>query len=74
MKFDWQTAAVILIVLAAALYVGRMAWARVRSMRGRGEVSLPACAGCDAKPARSDAPAPKVLVQIGRQRATTPRR
>jgi hypothetical protein len=73
MMLDWQTAAVVLIVLAAAFYVGRMAWARVRSMRGRGEVSLPACSGCDAKPTKkSDAPAPKVLVQIGR--APTARR
>jgi hypothetical protein len=67
MRFDWQTAAVVLIVLAATLYVGRMAWARVRSMRGRGTVSLPACAGCDAGEAKKrDTPTPKVLVQIGR--------
>ncbi len=74
MTFDWQTAVVILIVLAAALYVGRMALARVRSMRGRGAASLPdCCSGCDSKePKRSDAPAPKVLVQIGR--ATTQQR
>jgi hypothetical protein len=72
MMFDWQTTVVVLIVLAAAFYVGRMAWARVRSMRGRGEVSLPACSGCDAKPAKSDAPVPKVLVQIAR--APTARR
>jgi hypothetical protein len=69
MMIDWQTAAVVLIVLAAAFYVGRMAWARVRSMRGRGEVSLPACSGCDAKSVKSDAPAPKVLVQIGSARS-----
>lgn len=67
MTLDWQTSLVILIVLAAAFYIGRMAWARVRSMRGRGDVSLPACAGCDAGGAKKmDAPAPKVLVQIGR--------
>ncbi|MDQ3907507.1 MAG: hypothetical protein M3268_04100, partial [Acidobacteriota bacterium] len=60
MTFDWQTAVVILIVLAAALYVGRMALARVRSMRGRGAASLPdCCSGCDSKePKRSDAPEP----------------
>jgi hypothetical protein len=68
MRFDWQMVMVALIVLAAALYVGRMAWARVRSMRGRGEVSLPACSGCDAKSVKSHAPAPKVLVQIGSTR------
>ena len=46
MTFDWQTTFVILFVLAAALYVGRMALNRLRSMRaGGGSVSLPACSG-----------------------------
>jgi hypothetical protein len=73
MFFDWQTAVVVLIVLAAALYVGRMALLRLRSMRGRGNVSLPACSGCDNEKVKTTAPAPKVLVQIGRPR-NTPRR
>lgn len=68
--FDWQTAAVILIVLAATLYVGRSAWQRLRSMRGRGAVSLPACSGCEGEKVKHTAPAPKVLVQIGGSRAT----
>ena len=74
MTFDWQTAVVVLIVLAAALYVGRTALARVRSMRGRGDASLPdCCSGCGAgETKRPDTPAPKVLVQIGR--ATTRQR
>ncbi|MDT7543046.1 MAG: hypothetical protein QOE33_2950 [Acidobacteriota bacterium] len=66
--FDWQTMAVVLIVLAATFYIGRMVWARVRSMQGRGSMSLPACSGCDAKPVKSDTPEPKVLVQIGSAR------
>ena len=71
MSFDWQTAFVILIVLAAAFYVGRMVLNRLRSMRaGGGNVSLPACAGCDNSEAKTVAPAPKVLVQIGRQQTT----
>ena len=76
MKFDWQTAAVVLIVLAASLYVGRMLARRLRSMRARGgDVAVDAsCSGCGAGEMKSTAPAPKVLVQIGRQRATPPRR
>jgi hypothetical protein len=76
MMFDWQTAAVLLIVLAALLYVGRMGARRLRSMRARGgDIAVDAaCSGCSAGEVKSTAPAPKVLVQIGRQRATPPRR
>jgi hypothetical protein len=75
MRFDWQTAAVIVIVLAALLYVGRMLARRLRSMRARGgDVAAgSSCSGCSAGEVKSTAPAPKVLVQIGRQRMT-PRR
>jgi hypothetical protein len=75
MRFDWQTAAVILIVLAALLYVGRMLARRLRSMRARGGdvAANSSCSGCGAGEVKSNAPAPKVLVQIGRQRAA-PRR
>jgi hypothetical protein len=76
MRFDWQTAAVIVIVLAALLYVGRMLARRLRSMRARGgDVAVgTSCSGCSAGEVKSTAPAPKVLVQIGRRRATTTRR
>jgi hypothetical protein len=68
MNFDWQTAIVILIVLAAALYVGRMVLGRLRSMRaGGGNVSLPACSGCDNEKVKPTAPAPKVLIQLSRK-------
>ncbi|HEX8160679.1 MAG TPA: hypothetical protein VF538_02170 [Pyrinomonadaceae bacterium] len=77
MNFDWQTAAVALIVLAALLYVGRMIARRLRSMRARGgdDAAGGSCSGCSAGEAKvkSAAPAPKVLVQIGRQRPA-PRR
>jgi hypothetical protein len=77
MSFDWQTAAVVLIVLAALLYVGRMGARRLRSMRARGgdgDAADTACSGCSAGEVKSTAPAPKVLVQIGRERrATRPR-
>jgi hypothetical protein len=76
MRFDWQAAAVILIVLAALLYVGRMGARRLRSMRARGgDVAADiACSGCSAGEVKSAAPAPKVLVQIGRRRAAPTRR
>ncbi|HVG29199.1 MAG TPA: FeoB-associated Cys-rich membrane protein [Pyrinomonadaceae bacterium] len=76
MKFDWQTVAVVLIVLAALFYVGRMLARRLRSMRARGGdiVAGGDCSGCSAGEVKSTAPAPKVLVQIGRGRATPPRR
>ena len=69
MKFDWQTIAAALVVLAAAAYVARRAWARLRSMRA-GAKSAVDCGSCgegDAKP-RPTAPQPTVLVQIGRAR------
>ena len=62
MRFDWQTAAVVLIVLAALLYVARMGARRLRSMRARGgdDTAAPdaACAGCGAGEIKSTAPAP----------------
>ena len=76
MNFDWQTAAAALAVLAALAYVARMAFRRARSMTARGVASPSsvACGGCEPeKKVKSPAPAPKVLVQIGRQR-TSPRR
>lgn len=76
MKFDWQTAVVILIVLAALLYVGRVGARHLRATRARsgdGMVADIACSGCEGGGAKSSAPAPKVLVQIGRQPAA-PRR
>ena len=71
---DWQTTAVILIVLAALAYVARRALARLRSFRlSRGQ-GAPACStGCgacgEAKPETRTAPP---VVQITSSR--TPRR
>lgn len=69
MSFDWQSIAVALVVLAALAYVGRRAWARLRSMRA-GAKSAVDCGSCGeghAKPA-ARAPQATVLVQIGRAR------
>ncbi len=80
MNFDWQSIAVALVVLAAAAYVARRAWARLRSMRA-GAKSAVACGSCGdggscgeghAKPAARATQA-TVLVQIGRARGGRPR-
>ncbi|MGH9941338.1 MAG: hypothetical protein ACRD9R_03145 [Pyrinomonadaceae bacterium] len=74
---NWQNIAVILIVIGAALYVGRRGWARVRSFaarRGQQQLALSDCGACDAGGAKqkSDTAAPiKVLVQIAPRRETT---
>ena len=69
MGFDWQSIAVALVVLAAAAYVARRAWARLRSMRAGAKSALDcgSCASGDAKPPPT-APQATVLVQIGRGR------
>jgi hypothetical protein len=75
MPFDWQTAAVALIVLAALLYVARRALARLRSMRaGRGGAAPTACGNCPPERPAVQARAPRVLVQIDRPRADPDRR
>jgi hypothetical protein len=66
---DWQTIAVVLIILAACLYVGRHALMRLRSFRagGKGVDSSCAtgCGGCGANESKPAAPA-NALVQIRR--------
>jgi hypothetical protein len=66
---DGQTIAVILIILAACLYVGRHGWLRLRSFRASGKGSdascQTGCGGCGANESKSAAPA-KTLVQIRR--------
>lgn len=63
--FDWQPAAVALIVLAAAAYVARRALARLRSMRAGAKPGAPACGNCEPeRNAPAGGMAPKVLVQI----------
>lgn len=75
MLFDWQTVAVALVVLAATLYLARMVLRRARSMRAGADGASTGsdCSGCGSSKVKSTAPAPKVLVQIGRAQ-TPPRR
>jgi hypothetical protein len=70
MRFDWQSIAVALVVLAALAYVARRAWARLRSMRAGAKSSIDcgSCGNVGGKP-RPTAPQATVLVQIGRQRS-----
>ncbi|HKC65360.1 MAG TPA: hypothetical protein VKB86_17085 [Pyrinomonadaceae bacterium] len=51
--FDWQTIATALIILAALIYTGRLAWLRLRTFRaGRdGATSCETgCGSCGEKP------------------------
>jgi hypothetical protein len=66
MKFDWQTAAVLVIIAGALLYVARRALKRLRSFRvseGGGSCSTGCgtCGDVDAPLRRSNA-----LVQVGK--------
>ncbi len=73
--FDWQAAAVALIVLTAAVYVARRAFARLLSMRAGAKSGAPACGGCEQdKKSAASAPAAKVLVQIAPSKNAARRR
>jgi hypothetical protein len=48
MTVDWQNVAVLLIVLAALVYVGRRALARLRGLLGRGKTDASCATGCGA--------------------------
>jgi hypothetical protein len=65
MNFDWQTAAVALIVAGALLYVGRRALARLRSFKtskdGSCATGCGTCGDVDAPLRQSNA-----FVQVGR--------
>jgi len=53
---DWQNALALMLVAAAAVYVGRAAWLAIRAKRSRG------CGGCPACPAEK--PTDGALVTI----------
>lgn len=71
MSADWQNIAVLLIVLAAVLYVGRRGLARLRSFRAGGANDAASscatgCGGCVTPPATAAQTPRQTLVQIGR--------
>ncbi|HEX8069667.1 MAG TPA: FeoB-associated Cys-rich membrane protein [Pyrinomonadaceae bacterium] len=64
---DWQNVAVLLIVLAALVYVGRRGLARVRGLVGRGKADASCATGCGAcGPAEAPRPVEQTVVQITR--------
>jgi hypothetical protein len=71
--FDWQTILVALIILAAAIYVGRLAWMRLRSFReARGDAASceTGCGSCgnNQKPAATEK---TVFVEISRYKTSS---
>jgi hypothetical protein len=68
MLIDWQNIAVVVIVLAACVYVGRRGWARLRSFQARRANDTGCATGCGSCGSEPRVPQPqaKVLVQIGR--------
>ena len=68
MLADWQNIAVLLIVLAALVYVGRRGWARLRALLRRAGDESACATGCGSCGPREQPTEPRanVLVQIGR--------
>ena len=73
--FDWQTIAVVLIILAALAYVARRALSRLRSFRLSKRQGAPSCStGCGAcGEAKQPARTAPTFVRISPS-AKTPRR
>jgi hypothetical protein len=73
--FDWQTIAVAIIILAALVYTGRLAWLRLRSFRAtRGAAASceTGCGSCGNNQKPKVATPRTVFVEISR--ANTSRR
>lgn len=76
MRFDWQTVAVVLIILAALVYTARRGLGRLRSFRTAGAGGAASCeTNCGSCGGESQAAAKRtpVLVQINSS-ATVSRR
>jgi hypothetical protein len=73
--FDWQTIIVALVVAAALIYTGRLAWRRLRSLRAaKGAASCETgCGSCGGAP-KPAATKRTVYVEIGRSRASAQRK
>jgi hypothetical protein len=71
--FDWQTITVALIILAAAIYVGRLAWMRLRSFRAARSGAASCETGCGScgsnqKPVATEK---TVFVEISRYKTSS---
>ncbi|MBD0369863.1 MAG: hypothetical protein ICV60_03350 [Pyrinomonadaceae bacterium] len=69
--FDWQTILVTLFILAAALYVARRVFSRLRSFRTSKRNTSSTCdAGCGCGGESTQAAKHKTLTGIGRVRSS----
>ncbi|PYS46783.1 MAG: hypothetical protein DMF68_18110 [Acidobacteria bacterium] len=71
--FDWQTIATALVILAALIYAGRLAWLRLRAFRaGRDGASSceTGCGSCGEKP-KQVAKQRTVFVEISRTKSSS---
>lgn len=67
--FDWQAIVVALIIMAALIYTGRLAWRRLRSLRAaKGAASCETgCGSCGGTP-KPAATKRTVFVEINRSK------
>lgn len=70
---DWQTIAVVLIVLAAAAYIARRGWHRLRSFRASRMSDAASCAtGCGKCSGTKETTTPRtILVGISRTKSSS---
>ncbi|MDQ3816878.1 MAG: hypothetical protein M3362_04185 [Acidobacteriota bacterium] len=72
--FDWQTIATGLVILAALIYAGRLAWLRLRAFRaGRGGARTceTGCGTCGGEKPKQAATERTVFVEISRSRPSS---
>jgi hypothetical protein len=72
--FDWQTITVALIILAAAIYVGRLAWMRLRSFRaakGGAASCETGCGSCGTNQKPATPTQRTVFVEISRYKTSS---
>jgi hypothetical protein len=70
---DWQSIAVALIILAALVYTGRLAWKRLRAFRAGKDGATPCetgCGSCGDKP-KVQATERTVFVEISRSKPSS---
>ena len=69
--FDWQTIATGLIILAALIYTGRLAWLRLRTFRAGRDGATPCetgCGTCGEEKPKQAATQRTVFVEISRSK------
>jgi hypothetical protein len=74
--FDWQTIVAALIILAALVYTGRLAWKRLRAFRAGKDGATPCetgCGSCGDMP-KAQPTERTVFVEISRSRPSSRRK